>query len=51
MVIYLNRLLCPAFWLPLGRGGFREKKLDVMAKWMLDSAESEILNEPEQLPF
>lgn len=34
MVIYLNRLLCPRFGLPLGRGGFREKRLEVMASWL-----------------
>jgi len=27
MVLYLNRLLLPRVWLPLGRGGFREKPL------------------------
>jgi hypothetical protein len=27
MVFYLNRLLLPRAWLPLGRGGFREKPL------------------------
>jgi hypothetical protein len=36
MVLYLNRLLCPRFGLPLGRGGFREKRLAVMAGWMLE---------------
>ena len=30
MVIYLNRLLCPRFWLPLGYGSFREKPLKTM---------------------
>jgi hypothetical protein len=34
MVMYLNRLLAPRFWLPLGRGGFRERRLPVMAAWM-----------------
>jgi hypothetical protein len=34
MVIYLNRLFCPRFQLPVGRGGFRERKLEVMAGWM-----------------
>lgn len=52
MVIYLNRLLCPRFGLPLGRGGFREKRLEVMARWMLDPAEKAFLNDPpEQLSF
>jgi hypothetical protein len=34
MVIYLNRLFCPRFGLPLGRGGFRERRLETMASWM-----------------
>ncbi len=34
MVIYLNRLLCPRFNLPVLRGGFRERKLETMAAWM-----------------
>lgn len=37
MVIYLNRLLCPEFDMPLGLGGFRERKLTEMAGWMLES--------------
>jgi hypothetical protein len=36
MVLYLNRLLCVRFGLPLGRGGFRERRLDVMSNWMLE---------------
>jgi hypothetical protein len=52
MVIYINRLLCPNFWLPLGRGGYREKKLEVMAKWMTEPVEGPLLNDPpEQLSF
>jgi hypothetical protein len=35
MVIYLNRLFCPRFGLPLGRGGFRERRLETMASWMV----------------
>lgn len=34
MVIYLNRLLCPRFNLPLGRGAFREKPLSVFGRWL-----------------
>jgi hypothetical protein len=54
MVIYLNRLFCPRFQLPLGRGGFRERKLEAMAKWMTGvpaSADDESLEvyEAEQL--
>jgi hypothetical protein len=36
MVIYLNRLLLPRFDLPLGYGGFRERRLGVMAGWLTD---------------
>ena len=34
MVLYLNRLLCAHFGLPLGYGGFREKKLKDLATWL-----------------
>lgn len=34
MVLYLNRLLCPRFKLPLGLGGFRERRLGDMMGWM-----------------
>ena len=34
MVLYLNRLLCPRFGLPLGRGSFRERKLSQMLAWV-----------------
>ncbi len=34
MVLYLNRLLCPRFMLPLGYGSFRERRLQVMIGWM-----------------
>lgn len=34
MVLYINRLLCPRFQLPLGLGGFKERRLPVMSKWM-----------------
>lgn len=37
MVIYLNRLLCPTFNMPLGLGAFRERKLADMANWMIGS--------------
>lgn len=36
MVIYLNRLLCPTFDMPLGLGAFRERKLIQMAGWMVE---------------
>lgn len=34
MVLYLNRLLCPHFSLPLGRGAFRERRLSQMLQWV-----------------
>lgn len=34
MVLNLNRLLCPKYWLPLQYGGFKEKRLDELASWM-----------------
>jgi hypothetical protein len=34
MVMYLNRLLCPRFGLPLGLGGFKERRLSEMVNWM-----------------
>ena len=34
MVLYLNRLLCPHFGLPLGRGAFRERRLSQMLEWV-----------------
>jgi len=40
MVLYLNRLLCPRFSLPLGRGAFRERKLSQMLKWVEDLPDS-----------
>lgn len=39
MVIYLNRLLCPRFDMPLGLGGFRERHLSEMARWMITGDE------------
>lgn len=34
LVLYLNRLLCPHFELPLDYGGFREKKLSELTIWV-----------------
>ena len=36
MVLYLNRLLCPRFQLPLGRGGFMVMRLPQLCRWMVD---------------
>jgi hypothetical protein len=38
MVIYLNRLICPRFRMPLTLGAFREKRLHTMAGWFADVA-------------
>ena len=51
MVIYVNRLLCPLFWLPLGRGGYREKKLEAMAQWMTEPVEGGTPDGADQLSF
>jgi len=54
MVMYVNRLLCPRFGLPLGRGGFREKRLEIMSQWMLNPQRSTPVQElvmPEKLPI
>jgi hypothetical protein len=34
LVLYLNRLLCVPFGLPLQRGGFREQKLSALMDWL-----------------
>jgi hypothetical protein len=39
MVLYLNRLTCVRYGLPLGYGGFRERPLEDMCRWMLDDVE------------
>ena len=36
MVLYLNRLTCVRYGLPLGYGGFRERSLEQMCQWMLN---------------
>lgn len=42
MVLYLNRLICVRYGLPLGYGGFRERPLEEMCRWMLDDVEDEV---------
>jgi len=39
MILYLNRLTCVRYGLPLGYGGFRERPLEEMCRWMLDEVE------------
>jgi hypothetical protein len=48
MVLYLNRLLCPRFGLPLNRGGFREKRLREMASWMVEPEFEPLPDEPDK---
>lgn len=47
MVLYLNRLLCPRFNLPLGRGGFRERKLEQLARCLIPGSNSTANNGSE----
>lgn len=42
MVLYLNRLTCVRYGLPLGYGGFREKSLEEMCQWMLTDTDDVI---------
>jgi hypothetical protein len=54
LVMYINRLLCPRFGLPLGRGGFREKRLEAMSEWMLGPSRPYVQQEhviKEKLPI
>lgn len=39
MVLYLNRLTCVRYGLPLGYGGFRERRVEQMCQWMLNDVE------------
>ncbi|MEQ8176417.1 MAG: hypothetical protein ABRQ26_15305, partial [Syntrophomonadaceae bacterium] len=34
VVLYLNRLYCANYWLPLDYGGFKEQKLDLLLQWL-----------------
>ena len=34
VIFYVNRLLCPAFELPLGFGGYKPTKATVLSEWM-----------------
>jgi hypothetical protein len=38
MVLYLNRMFCVYFDLPLEYGGFREKSLDDLTEWIKGSS-------------
>ena len=41
MVLYLNRMLCAHFDLPIGYGGFKEKSLESMSEWMATKSASD----------
>lgn len=51
-VLYLNRLLCPRFYLPLGYGSFRERRLSEILGWVqkLPSQGAVRGQQTEQLP-
>lgn len=34
VVLYLNRLYCTYYWLPLEYGGFKEQKIEVLSRWI-----------------
>lgn len=51
MVLYLNRLLCPRFGMPLNFGGFRERKLTVMSSWFQDQLSGHSGNDQVTLPL
>lgn len=53
MVLYLNRLLCPRFYLPLSLGSFRERRLSEMLGWVqkLPSHGTTRTPQVEQLPI
>ena len=42
LVLYLNRMLCARFGLPLGYGGFRERPLEDMCAWMAEPAAGDL---------
>lgn len=42
MVLYLNRMLCARFALPVGYGGFRERPLQEMCAWMAEPAPGDL---------
>jgi hypothetical protein len=41
MVLYLNRLLCVRFGLPLGYGGIRERRVEELCQWMVSERPDE----------
>jgi hypothetical protein len=45
MVLYLNRLLCVRFGLPLGFGGFRERAIAQLCDWMREPVDDNAMVE------
>jgi hypothetical protein len=41
VVFYLNRLLCPAYDLPLGFGGYKPQKLSRFSEWVVSGHTSQ----------
>ena len=42
LVLYLNRLLCAHFNLPLQKGGFREQKLKTFFDWINNTGQKKL---------
>jgi hypothetical protein len=40
VVLYLNRLLCPAYDLPLGYGGYKPQRLSRLSEWVVGGSSS-----------
>ena len=49
-VFYLNRLACPALGLPLGFGGYRQRRLSHLQEWMMGAPQSLQLQLDVSLP-
>ena len=48
LVLYLNRLLCVPFQLPLQRGGFREQKVATLMEWLISGYKTRRKNPRQQ---
>lgn len=42
LVLYLNRLFCSHFWLPIEYGGWKEQKLDTLVQWISEPPDKKI---------
>ena len=49
-VFYLNRLVCPAFGLPLGVGGYNQRRVSHLLDWMMGTSQSHQLELDVNLP-